>query len=133
MGQGDNSVGLPSGKAVRLTLIVGMLCLSALFLLVDLSLVCSYQRPQTVPQGDTSPKAAFYEESVSGWDDTGSQWSSEYRRLHFLLPSFMAHAPRQGGEGRHPASSSILVPVRFFPLKILPPSAPDGRVSNLLV
>ena len=116
---------LPSEKAVRLTLIVSMLCLSALFLLVDLSLVPSYQRPQAVPQGDTSPAALFYEESASVWDDISSQWSSEYRRLRFLLPSFMTQQPRQGGKGRHSASSSILMPVRFFPLKILPPSAPE--------
>jgi len=121
---------LPSEKAVRLTLIVSMLCLSALFLLVDLSLVPSYQRPQAVPQGDTSPAALFYEESASVWDDISSQWSSEYRRLHFELPSFMAHAPRQGGEDRYPSSSSILVPVRFFPLKISPPSAPDDPLLS---
>jgi hypothetical protein len=125
MGQGDHYAGLPADKAVRLTLIVGLLGLSALCLLADLSLVRSYQRPQTVPQGDTSSEAVFYEASASIWDDISSQLSSEYRCPHFLLPSFMTQVPRQGGRGRHPDSSSILVPVRFFPLKISPPSAPD--------
>jgi hypothetical protein len=121
---------LPSDKAVWLTLIVGMLCLSALLPPADLFLARSYQRTKAVPHGDTNPEATFYEDSASGWDDICSQWSREYKRLHFLLPIFMAHAPRQGGEGRHPASSSILVPVRFFPLKISPPSAPDGPFLN---
>jgi len=118
--------GLPSDKVVRCTLIVGLLCLTALLLPADLSLACSYQRSQTAPQTGASPETAVYEESTSGWDDLYSQWRWECKHLRSLLPFLLARVPLQGREERYAASAPVLVPVRFFPRKISPPTAPDG-------
>jgi len=117
--------GSPSDKVLRLTLIVGMLCFTALLLPADLSLVYSYQRPKAAPQAGGSPEAAVYEESGSLQDDVCSQWRWEGRQLRFLLPLLLARVSLQGREGRHVASLPVLVPVHFFPRKLSPPATPD--------
>jgi hypothetical protein len=118
--------GSPSDKVVQLTLIVGILCFTALLLPADLQLACcSYERPQAAPPAGASPEAAVYEESASLADDLCSQWRWECKQLRSLLPLLLARVPVQGREGRHAASPPVLIPVRFFPRKLSPPAGPD--------
>jgi hypothetical protein len=117
--------GSPSDKVVRLTLIVGILCFTALLLPADLQLARSYERPQAAPHAGASPDTTVYEESASLADDLCSQWRWEGRQLRSLLPLLLAPVPLQGSEGRHAASPPLLIPVRFFPRKLSPPAAPD--------
>src|SRR5262245_29595806 len=114
-----------SDKVLRLTLIVGMLCFTALLLPADLSLVYSYQRPQATPHAGGSPEAAVYEESASLQDEVCSQWRGEGRQLRFLLPLLLARVSLEGREGRHVASPPLLIPVHFLPRKLSPPATPD--------
>ena len=117
--------GLPPHKAVRLMLIGGLLCLSALLLPVDLSLTCSYQRPQASSQADASLEAVVCEESGSSGDELCAQERWEGKQHYSLLPFLLVRLPRPGRAERPAASTLALVPVRFFPRKISPPTAPD--------
>ncbi len=115
-----------SDRVLRLTLIVGILCLTALLLPAALQLACcSYERPQAAPHAGASPEAAVYEESASLADDLCSRWRWEGRQLRSLLPLLLARVSLQEREGRHAASPPVLVPVHFFPRKLSPPATPD--------
>jgi hypothetical protein len=86
--------GSPSDKVVQLTLIVGILCFTALLLPADLQLACcSYERPQAAPPAGASPEAAVYEESASLADDLCSQWS---------WPASLCRGERDGTRLLHP-------------------------------